>query len=156
MERGKTALMGIMAQAPQDLLTRLLKEVSRSWYLSLSVLPRSVRPQIGLAYLLARTTDTIADTEIVPLEERLAALAALRARILGSSYAPLNFGELARHQGLPAERVLLERAEESLQLLRALSAEDVALVRQVIDTITSGQELDLQRFAGRAGSPPPA
>jgi farnesyl-diphosphate farnesyltransferase len=139
-----------------DALNQLLKQTSRSFYLTLRVLPTAVRPQIGLAYLLARTTDTIADTEIVPLEERLAALAALRARILGSSNAPLNFGELARHQGLPAERVLLERAEESLQLLRALSAEDVALVRQVIDTITSGQELDLQRFADRADSPLPA
>ena len=47
------------------MLTSLLKEVSRSFYLTMRVLPSAIRPQIGLAYLLARTTDTIADTEIV-------------------------------------------------------------------------------------------
>ena len=82
-----------------ELLTRLLKQVSRSFYLTLRVLPRAIRPQIGLAYLLARTTDTIADTEIIPVAQRLAALQQLRERILGQSSAPLNFGELARQQG---------------------------------------------------------
>jgi farnesyl-diphosphate farnesyltransferase len=60
----------------------LLKATSRSFYLTLRVLPAAVRPQIGLAYLLARTTDTIADTELVPLEQRLDALKRLRERIL--------------------------------------------------------------------------
>ena len=50
----------------------LLQSVSRSFYLTLRILPAAVRPQIGLAYLLARTTDTIADTELVSLEQRLA------------------------------------------------------------------------------------
>jgi farnesyl-diphosphate farnesyltransferase len=140
----------------QALLTDLLKQVSRSFYLTLRVLPHAVRPQIGLAYLLARTTDTIADTEILPLQQRLNALALLRSRIFGQSESPLDFGELAQQQGLPAERALLERVEDSLALLHTLSAEDLALVRKVIDTITSGQELDLMRFAVRAGSPLPA
>ena len=48
-------------------LNRLLKEVSRSFYLTLRALPGAIRPQIGLAYLLARATDTIADTEIIPV-----------------------------------------------------------------------------------------
>ncbi len=136
-------------------LNELLKQTSRSFYLTLRVLPRAVRPQIGLAYLLARTTDTIADTEIVPLEQRLAVLGMLRARIFGQSNAAMNLGELAKQQGLPAERVLLERIEDSLALLRTLSAEDLALVRKVIDTIISGQELDLMRF-GKSGLTPDA
>ncbi|HMC45045.1 MAG TPA: squalene/phytoene synthase family protein, partial [Caballeronia sp.] len=85
-----------------ELLTGLLKDVSRSFYLTLRVLPKAIRPQIGLAYLLARTTDTIADTEIVPSAQRLDALQKLRERILGQSSAPLNFGELARRQGSSA------------------------------------------------------
>ena len=36
-------------------LQQLLKSVSRSFYLTLWVLPAEIRPQIGLAYLLART-----------------------------------------------------------------------------------------------------
>ncbi len=130
------------------LLTDLLKQTSRSFYLTLRVLPGAIRPQIGLAYLLARTADTIADSELVPLEQRLDALHKLRDRILGSSTAPLNFGELARQQGLPAERALLEKAEDSLMLLQSFSPADLKLIRDVLTTIMGGQELDLRRFAG--------
>lgn len=139
-----------MAGAQKELLTDLLEEVSRSVYLTLRVLPKSIRPQIGLAYLLARTTDTIADTEIVAVEQRLKMLQALRERILETSSQPLNFGELAQHQGSPAERVLLEKCEASLALLQAQSAADQALIREVLDVITSGQELDLKRFGSAA------
>ncbi len=135
-----------MARAQNELLTGLLKDVSRSIYLTLRVLPKPVRPQIGLAYLLARTTDTIADTELVPLEQRLKMLEALRERILGLNSKPLDFGTLAQQQGLPAERVLLEKCEASLALLADQSAVDQKLIRDVLDTITSGQVLDLKRF----------
>lgn len=137
-----------MAHPPNELPPDLLREVSRSFHLTLRVLPRSIRPQIGLAYLLARTTDTIADTEIIPPAQRLEALQALRGRILGTHTAPLNFGDLARHQSLPAERVLLEKSETSVALLNTLTEADRRLVREVVDIITGGQELDLKRFAG--------
>jgi farnesyl-diphosphate farnesyltransferase len=139
-----------MAREHNELLTDLLKAVSRSFYLTLRVLPKSIRPQIGLAYLLARTTDTIADTEIVGVEQRLKMLQVLRERILGTSVAPLDFGQLAQKQGLPAERVLLEKCEASLALLQAQSDLDTQLIREVLDIITSGQELDLKRFGSRA------
>lgn len=145
---GLSRLSSGVARDSQELLTGLLKEVSRSFYLTLRVLPGRIRPPIGLAYLLARTTDTIADTELLPLDQRLAALQALRARILGAPAPPLDFAGLARHQGAPAERLLLERCESSLTLLRALTPEDQQRVRQVLDIIASGQELDLRRFAG--------
>src|SRR6267154_4471643 len=103
-----------MAHQSNALLTDLLKEVSRSFYLTLRVLPGKIRPQISLAYLLARTTDTIADTEILPVEQRLEALSKLRERILGQSSAPLNFGALAQQQGSPAEKMLLEQAASAL------------------------------------------
>ena len=143
----RTIYARAMPSVKNELLGDLLKATSRSFYLTLRVLPAAVRPQIGLAYLLARTTDTIADTEVLPLEQRLAALQALAARIAGTAVAPLNFGELARCQGQPAERTLLEKAEASLALLSSLTPGDLALVRTVLQTITSGQELDLRRFA---------
>ena len=130
------------------LLTDLLQQVSRSFYTTLRVLPSSVRPQIGLAYLLARATDTIADTELVSVEGRLGGLKRLRDRILGETDARLEFGELRRHQGEPAEKVLLERIEEAIALLGSFASEDQVLIRAVLDTITSGQRLDLERFGG--------
>jgi farnesyl-diphosphate farnesyltransferase len=128
-------------------LNNLLRAASRSFYLTLRVLPARVRPQISLAYLLARTTDTVADTGLVPLAQRLDALHKLRERILGRNSAPLNFGELAKSQASPAEKLLLEKVGDSLSLLQTLSPADLKLVRDVLTTIISGQELDLRRFA---------
>jgi farnesyl-diphosphate farnesyltransferase len=139
-----------------DSLNDLLKATSRSFYLTLRVLPGAVRPQVGLAYLLARTTDTIADTDLVSVEGRLDALAALRGRILGESGLPLDFGKLASGCALPAEKVLLERVEEALKLLARMSVADRALVRGVLRVIISGQELDLKRFATASAANPAA
>ena len=137
-----------MTPAANPLLTGLLKEVSRSFYLTLRVLPAKIRPQIGLAYLLARATDTIADTAILPLEQRLDALQDLRERIMDSSRVQPDFGELAKRQDWPAERMLLERSGETLELLASFDTSDRQLIREVLRVIISGQELDLRRFAG--------
>src|ERR1035437_5201027 len=93
-----------MGEAPEQLLSGTLKDVSRSCYRTLRVLPGKVRAPIGLAYLLARTTDTIADTELVAPEQRLEALRALRERIQGRGQAPLDFGALVWQQGARALR----------------------------------------------------
>lgn len=129
------------------MLSALLRDVSRSFYLTLRVLPPAIRPQIGLAYLLARTSDTIADTQLVPLEQRLAALQSFRESLTGSRTGSLDLGELTRHQGSAAERALLQNCDESLNLFRSLSEPDRKLVVAVLQTILSGQELDLRRFA---------
>lgn len=125
----------------------LLRATSRSFYLTLRVLPRAIRSQIGLAYLLARTADTIADTEIVPLAQRLDSLKQFRERLRARSDAPLNFNDLAGKQGTAAEKLLLEKINDSVDALEHCSAEDQKLIRDVIATITSGQELDLHRFS---------
>lgn len=142
--------------AGPDLLTSLLRDVSRSFYLSLWLLPTPVRPQIGLAYLLARATDTIADTEVVPVEDRLRALGELRDRILGNRSEPVDFGRLVENQSLPAERALLARTEEAIAVLGSLTCFDRCCIRTVLETITGGQELDLQRFHGTTPGQPRA
>ncbi|MFA6544110.1 MAG: phytoene/squalene synthase family protein [Limisphaerales bacterium] len=134
---------------PQSpLLTALLRDVSRSFYLTLRVLPRAVRPQIGLAYLLARATDTIADTELLPVADRLHALQMLRERIAGTRLIPVNFGAFAERQSSPGERMLLERVEEALDIFSRFTYSDQERIREVLQTIASGQELDLTRFHG--------
>jgi farnesyl-diphosphate farnesyltransferase len=130
----------------------LLREVSRSFYLTLRVLPGAIRPQVGLAYLLARTTDTLADTEVVPVSQRLAALEQMRARILGAGAEKLELSRFLTGPRHTPEQVLLGRAEELLAILTGFTAEDQELIRAVLRIITSGQELDLRRFSG-AGAP---
>lgn len=133
-------------------LGSLLRDVSRSFYLTLRILPRPIRHQIGLAYLLARATDTIADTELVYLPQRLEALHLLRDRISGASDTPVNFDLIAQQQGSASERILLERVEGAIFLLNELPDGDKKLVREVLEIITSGQQLDLQRFAHATSS----
>ena len=137
-----------MARPSDELLTSHLRAVSRSLYPALRVLPSSIRAQISVAYLLARTTDTIADTQSARLETRLAGLQQLRERIEGSGQHPLDFSELLRHHDSPADHLLLENCERSLSRLDGFSPADIKLIREVLATIISGQELDLRRFAG--------
>ena len=129
-----------------------MRQVSRSFHLSLKFLPGAVREPISLAYLLARTSDTIADTNWLPLEDRLDALELFARRVAGSGPSPIDFSHLSANQGDPAERVLLQRTGDSLALLGELRESDRQLVRQVLATIVSGQELDLKRFANASES----
>jgi len=137
-----------MSGPPNELFTRLLRDVSRSFYLTMRVLPRAIRPQVALAYLLARTTDTIADTHIVPVADRLRTLHRFKERVLSRNSAPLDLSDFARHQGSPTEWMLLERVDETLSVLDTFSPEDQQHIRNVLTIIASGQELDLTRFAG--------
>jgi farnesyl-diphosphate farnesyltransferase len=120
--------------------------------LTLRVLPASIRRQIGYAYLVARAADTIADTEIVPLDQRLDALQKLREGIQGKNPAPLNLNDLAGKQGAPAEKLLLEKIGSTLNELQTFSPDDQKRIRDVLGIITSGQALDLTRFAPKVSA----
>jgi farnesyl-diphosphate farnesyltransferase len=133
-----------------DLTTALLRRVSRSFYLSLAVLPRAVRPTIGLAYLFARASDTIADTRLIDRASRVAHLETLRAALAEADASSVRAvaGATAASQSLPSERALLERLPECLAAYRALPAADRARVRAVLTTIIEGQIQDLRVFPG--------
>jgi farnesyl-diphosphate farnesyltransferase len=49
---------------------RLLSLVSRSFDLSIRLLPAALQAPVAIGYLLARATDTVADTTALPLDER--------------------------------------------------------------------------------------
>ncbi|MGO4763932.1 squalene/phytoene synthase family protein [Cupriavidus sp. 2KB_3] len=132
------------------LLGPLLKGVSRSFYLTLRILPAGMRDPVGLAYLLARAADTIADTALIPPPQRLALLLALRARVNGAD----DGGELVRRlaaevasqQTLSDEKVLLESIGPALDVLDQLPDADRTAVRGIVTTLTEGMELDLRTF----------
>ena len=52
----------------------LLEKTSRSFYPTLKYLPKKIRGQIGLLYLLARVADTIADSKEGETESLIQAL----------------------------------------------------------------------------------
>jgi farnesyl-diphosphate farnesyltransferase len=125
-----------------ELIGPLLREVSRSFYLTLRVLPAQIRPQISVAYLLARASDTIADTEAVAKPERVALL-----RGLVAGQIP---GSLSVAEAVPSEAKLLECLPEVLKYLDAFPTEDQQRIRQLLETIIGGQIFDLERFPGNA------
>lgn len=137
-----------MTQLPPDqvhfLLNDLLRQVSRSFYLTLRVLPAPIRPQISLAYLLARATDTVADSTLIPLDQRLETLSQLRNAIVDGNAAPDLAPFVAACSS--GEGRLLAVFTKALSLLNATSSEDQGRIRKVLAIICSGQELDLTRF----------
>ncbi len=131
------------------LLGQLLKSVSRSFYLTLRVLPAGLREPIGIAYLLARAADTIADTSLISPEHRIELLLALRAQIngldVGGDLSQIQ-DRIARQQNDSREGQLLAAIEPVMLLLHALEQKDRDAVRQVLSTLTAGMEFDLRRF----------
>ena len=76
--------------SPPDVTRDLLRSVSRTFYLSVRILPPALRETIGVAYLLARTSDTIADSEGTLPAMRLRRLTDF-ATMLGTSTSPAIF-----------------------------------------------------------------
>lgn len=107
-----------------------------------------MRDPVSLAYLLARASDTIADTADVPADERMQWLDGFISEVDGGGVEwrsdLLRFSEKQDHAG---ERRLMERLDECFLALDRLPEEQQKIVREVIEIITGGQRLDVERFA---------
>lgn len=123
-------------------LRPLLESVSRSFYLSLRLLPAAVRPALSLAYLLARASDSIADVAAAPGDVRIRLLRGLPGEW------PADGVDLLDADGdLPeADRSLLAAVPGLLEEL--CSSPDRVAIEGVWETIRRGQVFDIERFAG--------
>ncbi len=128
----------------------ILRSVSRSFYLSIRLLPRPVRDPIALGYLLARATDTIADTAEIDAAVRMQHLAALAdlIRRAGPPDAALPMRDsFAPRQTNASERALIEALPDCITWLRMIDDADRADIQRVLAPINQGQALDVQHFA---------
>ena len=134
----------------------LLKPVSRSFYISIRLLPKALREPVALGYLLARTSDTIADSGDV--DKRIELLDRFARAIAGNEQAMgKEFRELLVPQPDPStslgmtegETTLLESVDEILRSLQNLSPEDQRDIRELLAIITRGQRQDLIRWQGQ-------
>ena len=139
-----------MGKGNSDLFGDILKRVSRTFYLSLNVLPRDVRRPVGLAYLFARAADTIADTRLISREKRLEYLELFRSEVRENESNRIRevTEALTGPQKIPEERELLARLEECFAVYRALDPADRERIRDLILTITQGMQMDLTMFPG--------
>ena len=115
-----------------------------------------MRDAASLAYLLARTSDTLADTPAAPPELAMEWLEGFGQAVAGAALPPCWPGALLGAIPDPRERLLLEESGALLRWLESLPAGEAALVREVVATIIGGQQLDLQRFAGARRARPVA
>ncbi len=141
---------------PEELTTDLLKAVSRSFYLSMKTLPPAMRRGVALGYLLARATDSVADSSAAPSPQRVCVLRQMGDAVGGllspeSERGLLSClqGEMAEAQQNPAERRLLMRFGEALAALRACPESEQQLVQRVLATIVEGQLWDISYFEGQ-------
>lgn len=123
---------------------RLLAGVSRSFYLSLRLLPGGMRASVGLGYLLARATDTLADSGEASPEERVRAIRAVLAA-MGEEGAPAALDCAWLTPEKPAERALLAELPDLLARYRESPPPDRADLFSVIREIAGGQIGDLTR-----------
>ena len=146
---------GLPPVTPEEqarLLGPVLKGTSRAFYLTLRVLSGNLRTPVGLAYLLARTADTIADTKTTSTQDRLTALLGFRRQVDGPGDA-VRIDELVRSVGEgsspkseEAERELIRSMPKVISMLEGLGEMDRFRVRQVVVTLTQGMEMDLTYF----------
>jgi farnesyl-diphosphate farnesyltransferase len=121
----------------------LLKAVSRSFYLSIRLLPSGLRRPVAVGYLLARTSDSIADAPGLDASTRLQMLQQFDDDVQGRCPpSPIP----APHGMNEAEARLLGALPNCVAWLDALAAEDRADVMTVLGHITHGQTLDVERF----------
>jgi farnesyl-diphosphate farnesyltransferase len=122
----------------------LLKQVSRSFYLSLRLLPKEMRPAASLGYLLARLSDTIADTKGVSGDDRLEGLELFMSAVKGTGQMPE--WSVAWRDGCVKEEelILLDSGEHLVELLGEMREVERRLVLEVLETIVSGQRMDIE------------
>jgi len=124
-------------------LMEILKGVSRSFVLTIRALPGDLRRPVGIAYLLARASDTIADTASAPVAVRIECLQAFAAN---------PGGELPGLKDIKPdndeEQHLIENLGRISQTLEWLAPGDREEIVSLLEKITRGQELDLVRFPG--------
>src|ERR1700722_18265246 len=134
-----------------DLLA-LLKGVSRSFYLSVRFLPKPIRSAIALGYLLARASDTIADTNHLPPTERIEFLKRFLASISNRELRdPLDLAACLTAQAEGPEKVLLANIDRVLEGLSKIPPTHRELLNEVLAKIIRGQTLDIERFELKPG-----
>ncbi|MEI7865027.1 MAG: squalene/phytoene synthase family protein [Chthoniobacterales bacterium] len=130
----------------------ILRRTSRSFYLTLRLLPHAMRGDASLGYLLARAMDTIADTPGRSLAQRADILHAAAAS-LGAPAIPAY--DAAAWSDVPrdlAERYLLAGLPSLWHRMAERPSPARARLSGVLRCILEGQIFDLERF-GPGASP---
>ena len=142
--------MMTLSSSDHYLLRDILKRVSRSFYLTIAILPQAVRNQVALAYLLARAADSIADSGRLDDTERLQALRQFKKLVQPGKRDEVHILELTRlgdTAEFPSdEKRLLDEIGHCFSLLEKFHPKDQDYIAQVLSVLISGMEFDIDTF----------
>ena len=136
-------------------LETLLKNTSRSLYLSVQALPRAMRPAFSVAYLLCRYADTIADTPLLPAERRLFWIE--KFPIIIEQQPADDITQLAHEieggSENPYEKILIENLRPCLAEFNQISDEQKPFILEVARAVCEGMQIDLKTFPQEKNAP---
>ena len=126
----------------------LLKHTSRSLYLSARILPHTIQDAFGIAYLLCRYADSIADTPLLPPGRRLYWISKYPQMIASPQpqEQQLLVQEICGASDNPYEKELLKNLPLCLQGFQRLPADQKQAVLTVARHVCEGMKMDLKTF----------
>ena len=139
-------------------LNTLLKNTSRSLYLSVKMLPPPIRPAFGLAYLLCRYADTIADTALLPAPRRLYWVEKFPQLVREENTAEQETlaRELSGTSDNPYEAALITHLTDCLTALKKIDPALKPYIYDVVQAVCEGMKIDLTTFPSDGGGAPAA
>lgn len=126
----------------------LLKNTSRSLYLSVQALPKKIRPAFGIAYLLCRYADTIADTELLPARRRLDWIERFPEIVLGQNPEEEKqlVSEISGQTENPYETALIKHLPACLEIYNQIDEIQKSFILEVVRAVCEGMKIDLSYF----------
>lgn len=132
-----------------DTLQRLLAKTSRTFALTIPLLPEPTRQEVGVAYLLFRIADTFEDATLWTPEQRIEALAQFIRLLRGESAQPVAEAVAGWLQNPPLEHEgYIELLQHTSSVLRWHSELRPAARQQVTDHLIRTAE-GMQKFVSR-------
>jgi farnesyl-diphosphate farnesyltransferase len=125
-------------------LEKILRDVSRSFYLTLKILPARERAPIALAYLLARAADNVADSTLENLSTKLKTLEWIRISYSRAHMDPLELPAFRFDRS--RELRLFRQLPQILSQLNRLDAPFKSEVQKIVLELSQAMEWDLERL----------
>lgn len=129
----------------------LVKQLSRTFALTIPQLPRGLQEPVSVAYLLCRAVDTIEDSRLVDPSAKASQLesflAALDDQTLAQNVSEQLASEISGRVS-PDELMLIERLPELLAALNTFPDRQQAAIRECLRKMASGMSVYVGRRNG--------